>query len=210
MKCPHCLVSFHEGWNSADTGQDGEYLIRTWWTNCPACGRLTLMFVASQASNGIEMHRWMVHPKVVARSPLDEVIPDAFREDFREATVVLADSPKASAALSRRCLQAILRKQGFSQHKLFDQIDAAMPSLPGYVADPLHYVRDLGNIAAHETTNKATGEIVDVEPGEADALLGVLEDLFDHYYVKPEQVRLRAEALAARKNSQPIDPNDSA
>jgi hypothetical protein len=52
------------------------------------------------------------------------------------------------------------------------------------------------------TTDRA-GEIVDVEPAEADALLGVLKVLFDHYYVEPEQARLRHEAPQARKTMPP-------
>jgi hypothetical protein len=206
MKCPYCVDSVHPAWQDAVLGKDGDYLIKAYRMNCPACGRLTINLMAMDGA-GVQRANWMVHPKAVARSPLDDVIPDAFREDFREASVVLADSQKASAALSRRCLQAVLRDQGFDQHRLVDQIKAAIPTLPGYVADPLDYVRKLGNVAAHPTANEVTGEIVDIEPGEADALLGVLEDLFDHYYVKPEQSRLRAEALQERiKAAPPPDP----
>src|SRR5215472_296316 len=56
-------------------------------------------------------------------------VPSPYRDDFSEACKVLADSPKASAALSRRCLQAILRDKAATKAKdLADQIDEVVAS----------------------------------------------------------------------------------
>jgi len=52
-------------------------------------------------------------------------------------------------------------------------------------------IRVIGNFAAHPLKNTNTGEIVDVEPGEAEWLLETLEGLFDHYFVKPELIKKR-------------------
>jgi len=43
-----------------------------------------------------------------------------------------------------------------------------------------------------------TGQIVDVEPGEAEWNLDVLESLFDFYYVEPARVQSRKAALNAK------------
>jgi hypothetical protein len=37
-----------------------------------------------------------------------------------------------------------------------------------------------------------------VEPGEAEWCLEILEEMFDHYYVKPEQAKARKAALDAK------------
>jgi hypothetical protein len=39
-------------------------------------------------------------------------VPKEFADDYNEACLILEDSPKSSAALSRRCLQHILREKG--------------------------------------------------------------------------------------------------
>lgn len=86
-----------------------------------------------------------------------------------EACLVLPDSPKASAAISRRCLQAVLRDAaGVKPADLSREIDEAMPHLPPYLADAIDAVRNVGNFAAHPVKSRSTGEVVDVEEGEAE------------------------------------------
>jgi hypothetical protein len=59
-------------------------------------------------------------------------------------------------------------------------------------------IRNLGNFSAHPVTDQTTLQIIDVEPGEAEWCLEILEDMFDHYYVKPAQARIRKAALDAK------------
>lgn len=135
----------------------------------------------------------MAYPTSSSRVIPQEVV-DPYRQDFSEACKVLADSPKASAALSRRCLQAILRdKAGTKAKDLNDQIDEVISGakVPGHIAEGLHAVRNIGNFAAHTMKSTTTGVILDVEPGEAEWNLDVLESLFDFYFVQP--------ALAAKR-----------
>jgi hypothetical protein len=129
--------------------------------------------------------------------PIAAEVVDPYRQDFYEACSVLNDSPKASAALSRRNLQAILRdKAGTKSKDLFDQIDEVVNSgkIPSHIQDGLHAVRNIGNFAAHEIKSKVTGAIVEVEPGEAEWNLDVLESLFDFYFVQP--------ALSAKRKAE--------
>jgi hypothetical protein len=80
--------------------------------------------------------------------------------------LVLNASPKASAALSRRCLQLLLReKAGVKASDLSREIDEAMPQLPPYLAGAIDAVRNVGNFAAHPMKSKSTGEIVGVDQG---------------------------------------------
>ncbi|MEM9535041.1 MAG: DUF4145 domain-containing protein [Cyanobacteria bacterium P01_A01_bin.3] len=123
-------------------------------------------------------------------------IPKNYRKDFSEAEAVLSASPKASAAISRRLLQDVLRKdfklKGSSLAKEITDF-LTLPGIPSYLTDAVDAVRNVGNIAAHPTSNVNTGQIVDVEPGEAEWLLEVLESLFDFKFVQPAR-------LVARKN----------
>jgi hypothetical protein len=81
---------------------------------------------------------------------------------------------------------------------LAQQIDEVMPGLPAYIAESIDAIRNIGNFAAHPQKSQSSGEIVDVEPGEAEWNLEVLDMLFDHYYVKPELVKKRRATLDAK------------
>jgi Domain of unknown function (DUF4145) len=140
----------------------------------------------------------MAHPQNASARPLPAEVMDPYRSDFEEAVAVLPLSPKASAALSRRNLQAVLRDKAATTSKdLFDQIKEVIASgkLPSHIADGLHAVRNIGNFAAHEIKSKVTGAIVDVETGEAEWNLDVLESLFDFYFVEPAKTAKRKAEL---------------
>jgi hypothetical protein len=130
----------------------------------------------------------VVYPRNSPSRPVAVEVPDPFKQDFIEACDVLPLSAKASAALSRRNLQAILREKGGTKKRdLADQIDEviAAGALPSHIVEGLHAVRNIGNFAAHEIKSKTTGAIVDVEVGEAEWNLDVIESLFDFYFVQP-------------------------
>jgi hypothetical protein len=112
--------------------------------------------------------------------------------------VTLPDSAKPSAALSRRCLQSLIRdKAGIEFPSLSKEIDDLLASkeIPSWLGENVDAVRNVGNFAAHPEKDKNTGAIVDVEPGEAEWLLDVLEGLFDFYFVQPETARRKRAAL---------------
>jgi hypothetical protein len=137
-----------------------------------------------------------VWPRGIARAPLSKDVPEKYAADYREACNVLADSPKASAALSRRCLQRILREvAGVKASDLSKEIDAVCPSLPSAIAEAVDAIRVIGNFAAHPVKSTNTGEIVDVEPGEAEWSLDVLESLFDFYFVQPAKLAAKKDAM---------------
>ena len=116
-----------------------------------------------------------------------------------EACLVLADSPKASAALSRRCLQHILREK--AKVKIPNDLGKAIaevvadPGVPTDISMSLDAVRNIGNFSAHPNKSMNTGEIVAVEPGEAEWCLEVIEILFDFYFVRPADIERRTIAL---------------
>jgi hypothetical protein len=111
---------------------------------------------------------------------------------------VLDLSPKASAAISRRCLQHILRDAArVNPGNLASEIDEVLAarSLPSTVAESLDAVRAIGNFAAHPMKSTSTGVVVDVEPGEAEWNLDVVEALMDIYYEQPAVIAAKRAAL---------------
>jgi hypothetical protein len=207
LRCPHCLVTIHVIWNTAHVLDDasGSWTVRS--TTCPApgCGRATIRLIQSfdlvlgniALPTPPRVDR-MVWPKSIARAPLPPQVPPEVAEDYVEACNVLTESLKASAALSRRCLQTLLVKTARVKKKdLFDQIQEVLDAktLPGPLAEDLHAVRLIGNFGAHPIKSKSTGQIVPVETGEPEWNLDVLEALFDFYYVEPERHQKRRDAL---------------
>jgi hypothetical protein len=119
-------------------------------------------------------------------------------KEYHEACLVIDDSPKASAALSRRWLQHLLRD--FAKVKkgdLVDEIQEVINSkqIPSHIVESIDAVRHIGNFAAHPNKSKSRGEIIAVEPGEAEWNLDVLEALFDHYFVAPALTQKKRDAL---------------
>ncbi len=146
---------------------------------------------------GFEGHYLLWPPHAGRQIPKE--VTGSVRDDYRQAILVLSLSPAASAALSRRCLQTVLReKGGASQHDLSHQIEAVIPHLPSHIADNVDAIRAIGNFAAHPTKSTASGEIMDVEPGEAEWLLDVLDSLFDFYYIQPARAKMKRDAIDAK------------
>ncbi|MFW9731209.1 DUF4145 domain-containing protein [Vibrio parahaemolyticus] len=145
-----------------------------------------------------EKSRRVVYPALMARPEPSTHVPPKYRDDFIESSLVLGVSPKASAALSRRCLQAILRdnaniKKGSLEKEIQQVIDSNQ--LPSYIAQAIDAIRNIGNFAAHPLKCSSTGEIVEVEVGEAEWNLEVLESLFDFYFVQPALLKEKQEEL---------------
>ena len=95
-------------------------------------------------------------------------------------------------------MQAVLRDKAQTTKKdLYDQIEEVISSnaVPSYIAKDLHAARVIGNFAAHPLKSTNTGEILDVEPGEAEWNLDVLETLFDFYFVGPALSQKRKDEL---------------
>ena len=80
------------------------------------------------------------------------------------------------------------------------KLQARGRGLPSHLVDSLHAVR-AGNIAAHTQKSSSSGDVVDVEPGEAEWNLDTLEGLFDFYYVQPAKTAARKAALNAQQQA---------
>lgn len=200
MKCPHCLDNFHSKPKEEYLNNDPEGTWYIFHEICPACRNLVASLVSHDSYGNKKFI--LVRPKNIARAPLPQEVDDSqVVEDYTQSSLVLTDSPKASAALSRCCLQYILReKAGVKKADLNTEIQEVLDSntLPSDIASNLDAVRNIGNFAAHPIKSTSTGEIVDVEPHEAEWNLEVLEQLIDFYYVRPAIAKKKRDDLNAK------------
>lgn len=198
MKCPNCAVALSPTWGRSTlnvahwdasvelTEQQGEHWFLQFF-KCPECEKIGIYLAKGFGGPGGNMEQHLLWPKRAVTPPLSPHVPGEVATDLREAEIVMADSPKASAALSRRLLQHILaEKGGAAQRDLAEQIDTVLPSLPSYLQTSLDAIRKVGNFAAHPLKSQNAGAIFDVEPGEAEWSLSTLSDLIDFYYVRPQ------------------------
>lgn len=206
-KCPHCQTTVRfegpttQGWNgNTAVLESPRYRLVSTHSQCPECLKFVVAideyYLNPQTGQYEPQAQKSVWPVTTGRDPVPPEVPAHIAQDYAEAAAVMPISPKASAALSRRCLQSVLREAGKTKTRdLADQIQEAIPTLPSRIAENLDAVRIIGNFAAHPLKSQATGTIIDVEVGEAEWNLDVLDALFDHYYVRPEAERKKREML---------------
>jgi hypothetical protein len=78
--------------------------------------------------------------------------------------------------------------------------------------DNLHYLREIGDFAAHTQKDKKTNEIINASPEEAEWTLTVIDSLFEYFIVAPEKDRIRREGVdekAAKAGRKPIKPRNA-
>lgn len=202
MKCPHCTVSIHPSFTNEMLNRFDRIGKSVWQCGhmtCPNCNEAIITLEGSVTKNTSRfVRRYIAFPRSAsARQPAPVEVPAHIAEDYMEASAILSISPKASAALSRRCLQSVLRENGYGQKDLAPAIQAAIDSksLPSALAENIDAIRNIGNFAAHPLKDTNSGQILPVEPHEAEWNLDVLEDLFDFYYVQPARAKERRQAL---------------
>ena len=149
------------------------------------------------------IQHWPLLPESVAK-PQPQYIPKPIVEDYTEACRIRDLSPKASATLSRRCLQGMIRDFcGITGNTLFAEIDAlreAVSQGDGIrhvnqdTVEAIDHVRKIGKYGAH--MEKDVNLVINVEPYEAQKLIELIELLFHEWYVQREG---RKERLAALK-----------
>jgi hypothetical protein len=211
MKCPYCRNLITPGLYTVDLEFDSAAFWKLIRHRCPnpECDRF-FFYLVKELYGRVpgraivrtgKFESFLVFPKTSAKEPAPQEVPAVFAEDYNEASLILGDSPKASAALSRRCLQHLLRDvEKVNPGKLADEIQQVLDrkSLPSHLAENIDAIRVIGNFAAHPTKSESTGDIVPVELGEAEWTLDTLEGLFDFYFVQPEKSRRKKESLAKK------------
>ena len=208
--CPYCdkktIInddSYSEGEDSLTIeNAEGYRLLRNEWIVCPneECKQITLTAslyeYTIQYGNGYKggiLKTWKLLPGSYAKT-FPEYIPTALKNDYEESSAILDLSPKASATLSRRCLQGIIRDfWKVSKPRLIDEINAIEDKVDPLTWKSIDAVRKVGNIGAH--MEKDINLIIDVDPQEARLLLELIELLFEEWYIHKHERELKLNAI---------------
>lgn len=197
--CPYCrqIATIKSDNVSSDihyfdrSNKLGEIGLLTYVTVCPnsKCQEFTItagLYKTTYTPNrkviGKPVLSWNLKPQSSAK-PFPSYIPVAILQDYQEACLICSLSAKASATLSRRCLQGIIRDfWGISKARLIDEINDLTEKIDPTTWQAIDAVRSIGNIGAH--MEEDINLIVDVESDEADLLLRLIEVLLHEWYVR--------------------------
>ena len=212
-RCPNC------GQNATITKEDysrGEFLLdiktvdgfvgsEIEFTVCPNPDCKSFVFTAALHETpfnstwgknllGARIKKWTLVPSSGAMV-LPDYVPKAVRNDYQEACLILEPSPKASATLSRRALQGMIRHfWEVKKANLKAAIDAIKDKVDPLTWNAIEGVRTIGNIGAHMEMD--IDLIVDVEPEEADKLIWLVETLVKDWYVDKHEKEARLAEIA--------------
>lgn len=153
---------------------------------------------------------WKLKPQSSA-IPQPNYISEQIRNDYEEACSILSLSPKASATLARRCLQGMIRDfWEIRKGTLNDEINELknQNKVDSSTIDSIDAIRKIGNIGAH--MEKDVNVIIDIDEGEAEILIKLLEDLFQDWYInrherdeRNKKLQQIAQAKQAAKSAGP-------
>lgn len=143
------------------------------------------------------------HNKGFAIYPISEVkhftseIPQNIYCDYSEAKAILNLSPRASAVLSRRCLQAMIHNRWNIDLGNLNKEISNIPSdkITQTERAALNAIRQIGNIGAHPDM------IVDIDFNDAELLVNVIEIFLQKWYVDDVNLEnLLNKAIKASEN----------
>jgi hypothetical protein len=218
--CPYCdrktTINDNNFHSSEDQmtidSSEGYRILRNEWIVCPNedCKKINLVAILYDYKwmpniwkKGGIITQWNLLPSSSAKV-FPDYIPNVLRNDYEEAALILNLSPKASATLSRRCLQGIIRDfWGVSKSRLIDEIAVIEDKVDPLIWKSIDSVRKVGNIGAH--LEKDINLIIDVEPKEAYLLIQLIELLFEEWYVHRKERELKLKeivGIAAAKEEQ--------
>nr|DAX52943.1 MAG TPA: protein of unknown function (DUF4145) [Caudoviricetes sp.] len=194
--CPFCGVNIptstsacardyrlsFDGIESILSGLSYEYEfsgINIQYLKCPSCSSYLLNIKSDGTC--FEPFESLIYPATLAKH-FPKYIPEQIRKDYEEAYSIVSLSPKASATLSRRCLQGMIHDfWGITEKNLNAEITSLKPLISPSLWKAIDGIRTIGNIGAHMESD--INVIVDIEPGEAEKLLKLIEHLIKEWYI---------------------------
>lgn len=204
--CPYCnrdatitdsnfSISNHEFNNK---NKLGPLILQSTVITCPnkACREVEILASLHKANNThLPYEYWQCEPNSIlswkmkptsAARVFPDYIPRPILQDYEEACSILNLSPKASATLSRRCLQGMIRDYWqVSKKRLIDEINSIEDKVDPLTWQSIDGVRSIGNIGAHMEAD--INVIVDVDPSEAELLIRLIEILLKDWYITREE-----------------------
>ncbi|MBT3548225.1 MAG: DUF4145 domain-containing protein [Flavobacterium sp.] len=182
--------------------KDGFRELNIEWIVCPneECNKhalsaflFELNWIPNIWEKGEFIRHWNLIPQSEARV-FPDYVPLPIRHDYEEACSIKDLSPKASATLSRRCLQGMIRDfYGVKEKNLYLEIDAIKDKVDPLTWKSIDATRKIGNIGAH--MEKDINLIVDVDPKEAALLINLIEVLIKDWYIHRHERELMLKSV---------------
>lgn len=194
MECPHCQIEIDVKPHTFALGEDQEGTWQVSSCRCPACDHL---IVDIGTKEGRTFPVWPAS----SRPRLSDDVPVEFAAEYHTAARILAESPEASAAISRRLLHRFLAGHaGAGGGGLADQVRRAVESdeIPPYLRDALRTFSQVAGLVSDGNKSLHPEALTPPQPGEPEWLLDVLQALFELYFVQPARMRRRLDALEER------------
>ena len=214
MICPHCRVSVPSGkWTSIEIISDDDFDYNIHHFHCKECSKISIKFTCNpkqiirygssfvtggQPYEGPRFSEEFLIPKTTPRDPIPQDVEKIYVRDYDAAVKLLPINPMASAAFSRRLLQHYIeKKHGIKKPDLKQEIQELKKSskYPLDLIELFDNIRHYGKFAAHATTDQISGEIIEIDPGEADSLLDILEEMFNYDYERKRRITERNKKL---------------
>lgn len=153
------------------------------FNKCPSCNRISSYIIADGSDFNGEIIQ--INPRSIAKR-LPDYIPASIIQDYEEACLIADLSPKASATLSRRVLQYMIRDFYNIKDKrtLHQEIEAIENKISASEYNAIMSLKSIGNIGAHPDKNEDINIIIDIDPHEAKVLLKLIEHFIESWYVK--------------------------
>lgn len=208
LKCPFCGAfspDIYETFQRTEAkfqfpsgayDQDWRWIITTF--RCPNCQ--VISYTAVGSGKNVKGKKVKIYPESSAIK-FPDYIPAAIREDYEEACSICDKSPKAAAALARRCLQGMIHDfWDIHEKNLNAEITKLKDFVPAAQWKAIDAIRSIGNIGAH--MEQDVNLIIDVSPEEAETLLTLIELLISKWYVNrhdEEELYNQVSAISAEK-----------
>lgn len=213
-QCPHC--NHHTTITSSNfmdsefgltiENADGAKVLYSYYIVCPnsECNKYVLGSVlfdsVYELRNGQwghydrkEIKHWRQVPNSFAKV-FPKYVPKAIIQDYEEACSIIDQSSKASATLSRRCLQGMIRDfWNVKSSTLYNEIEGIKDKVDPLTWKSIDATRKIGNIGAH--MEKDINLIIDVGPKEAHALIKLIEILIKDWYISRHERELMFKSI---------------
>ena len=136
--------------------------------------------------------------------PLSDFVAAVAKADYEEACLIKDLSPKAAATLCRRALQGMIRDfWSVSKDHLWQELSEIKGKCDSDIYEAMTSLKAIGNIGAHP--ERDINLVVDVEEGEVDSLLSLIQMLDKEWYVSRANRAARlAEVVAIARDKKEI------
>lgn len=153
---------------------------------CPGCSMISINISGGYGGQFQGYSKRIIPGSRVPR--LSGVLPQSAYLDYEEACLIVSGSPKASATMSRRCLQGMIRDfWGISKSNLHQEIVALRGKIDDEIVDALLDMKSIANVGAHPNWDNSLDLLIDVDLDEAEALINMIEYITDDWYVAREK-----------------------